>query len=383
MYAYIRSQRPPPDAFSPLYVPVLSIPANDVGLRPEFAALFRHTNISASHLITLDDLPSSSELKQGLPPEITQWILVDHNRIEGALGVIYASRVHGTIDHHEEEGSVPQDTLPEPRVISKCGSCTSLVVSYLRPTWDVLSSSSLSSGGGYAQGDSLVDDTAVSQEWDAQVAKLALASILIDTRNLQDEGKTKDVDREAVSYLEAKIRLSWRDSRTWNRAEFYEEIDQAKRALDGLSLPDILRKDYKEWTERNLKLGISSVVKPLDYLIQKVEMKNSESAFDQVVDEFMNSRDLKLFAIMTTSNAPTGQFQRQLLLQARPGSHKVAQRFEQDAKSDLDLESVPDLGIKVRDRSDSVRRVWRQWNLGMSRKQVAPLLRKAMRSATE
>ena len=362
---------------------MLNIPGNDVGLRPEFAALFHHANISASHLITLDDLPSSSELKRLLPPENTCWILVDHNRIEGALGAIYSSRVHGTVDHHDDEGSVPQDTLPEPRVISKCGSCTSLVLSYLSSTWDILSSSSLSSGGGHAQGDSLVDDIAVSQGWDAQVAKLAIASILIDTRNLQDEDKTKDVDREAVVYLEARIRLSGRDARTWNRTEFYEEIDQAKRALDGLSLPDILRKDYKEWTEHGLKLGISSVVKPLDYLTQKAGTDNPDSAFDQVIDDFMNSRSLEIFAIMTTSNAPTGQLQRQLLLQSRPDSHKVAQRFEQDAKLDLNLESMQDLGIKEHNRSNDVRKVWTQWNLGMSRKQVGPLLRKAIQGAIE
>ena len=362
---------------------MLNIPGNDVGLRPEFAAVFHHANISASHLITLDDLPSSSELERLLPPKNTRWILVDHNRLEDALGPTYSSRVHGTIDHHDDEVSVPTDTDPEPRVISKCGSCTSLVLSYLRSTWDILSSSALSSGGGHAQGDSLVDDTAVSQGWDAQVSKLALASILIDTRNLQDKGKTTDVDVEAAMYLEAKIRLSGRDARTWNRTEFYEEIDHAKRALDGLSLRDILRKDYKEWTERGLRLGISSAVKPLSYLAQKAETDTPASAFDQTINDFMTSRRLNIFAIMTASNTPDGHFQRQLLLQSRPDSHKIALRFEQDAQPDLVLESTRDLAIKAHDPSNDARQVWTQRNLSMSRKQVAPLLRKAMRGATE
>lgn len=57
-----------------------------------------------------------------------------------------------------------QDTDPEPRILEEAGSCTSLVVRYFSSTWDDLSSSSLSSGAGHAQGSEYaIDDSAVTQ----------------------------------------------------------------------------------------------------------------------------------------------------------------------------------------------------------------------------
>ncbi|KAK3076590.1 hypothetical protein LTS18_012610, partial [Coniosporium uncinatum] len=127
LYAYIRSSIPTPGAFTPLYVPVTNIPRADIQLRPEFLALLPHANLEPHHLITLSDLPDLSEIKARLPPENTKWILVDHNALQGELGKIYAGRVVGAIDHHDEENMIPEETGVEPRVITKTGSCTSLV----------------------------------------------------------------------------------------------------------------------------------------------------------------------------------------------------------------------------------------------------------------
>ncbi|MCJ1398828.1 Exopolyphosphatase [Xylographa trunciseda] len=389
LYAYIRSQAPPKDAFTPLYIPIVNIPAEDISLRPEFSALFTHANISASHLITLDDLPKAFERQQLLPPGKTRWILVDHNNFQGSLGQVYSTRVHGVIDHHEEEGTVPEDTSPEPRCIEKCGSCTSLVVRYFRSSWDALASSALSSGGGYAQGDSLIDDSAVTRGWDAQVAKLALASILIDTRNLQDAGKTKDVDREAVAYLESRIKLSGKETRTWDRLAFFKEIDAAKQDIESLALNDILRKDYKEWSEPDGKLGISSVVKPLDFLVNKAgdeKGQGAEGAFHDSIEDFMVARDLGIFAIMTAFTSSDAKFQRQLLVASRKHMRKVASRFETSNMEELGLDSFligKNSDNKPREgdeENELLSRSWIQQNISMSRKQVAPMLRKALQT---
>ncbi|MCJ1385416.1 Exopolyphosphatase [Xylographa soralifera] len=389
LYAYVRSQAPPKDAFTPLYVPIVNISANDISLRPEFIALFRHANISAAHLITLDDLPIASQYKQLLPPEKTRWILVDHNNLQGFLGQVYSTRVHGTIDHHDEEGTVPKETNPEPRCIEKCGSCTSLVVRFLQPFWDALSSSALSSGAGHAQGDSLIDDSAVIRGWDAQVAKLALASILIDTRDLQDKDKTKDVDREAVTYLESRIKLSPKEARTWDRSAFFKEIDGAEQNIESLTLYDILRKDYKQWNESNCKLGISSVVKPLDFLVNKAGNESgpgAEEAFHKTLEEFMAARSLGLFAVMTTFASPEGKFQRQLLVTSRKDIREAVFQFESSNGEELRLESIPagtnidDKAHKGNEESGLSSRSWIQQNVSMSRKQVAPMLRKVLQT---
>ena len=157
---------PPSDAFTPLYIPLLNIPSSDIDLRTEFTKLFSHANILPSHLITLDDLPPPSDLEDKLRPANTRWILVDHNSLQGNLGTIYASRVHGVIDHHEEENAVPKDTEPEPRIVEKSGSCSSLVIRNFKSKWDALANSTLSSGAAHAQSsDSTIDDSVVTQGW--------------------------------------------------------------------------------------------------------------------------------------------------------------------------------------------------------------------------
>ena len=321
--------------------------------------------------------------------EITRWILVDHNQFPGDLGSIYASRVHGVIDHHAEEDAVHQDTDPEPRVLENSGSCTSLVIRYFRSTWDSISDSSLSSGAGHAQSsDSTIDDRAVTQGWDAQVAKLALASILVDTVNLTSESKTEAVDREIVTYLEAKIQMSPKDARTWNRDQFYDEISTAKTDVNSLSLQDLLRKDYKQWTENGMELGMSTVVKPLAFLAAKAATENPkgkrDSALDEALEEYMATRQLSVLSIMTATTSLEGEFRRELLLQTNSHATDAANRFVGIATGELGLERI-NVDYIVQGTVQSKRyghmwrRVWLQTETGKSRKQVGPLIRKAMR----
>lgn len=352
----------------------MNIPTSGLRLRPEFAAVCAHANIAIDRLITLDDLPHAKPLPSA------QWILVDHNKLQGVLGDRYSPKVRGVIDHHEEENAVPENTEPEPRVIEKCGSCTSLVVRWCQPVWDSISSSSLSTGAAHGQGEGAINDSTVTQGWDAQVAKLALASILVDTANLTAPGKVEQVDRDSVDYLEAKILLSPKETRTWNRDHYYKDVDEAKRDIGRLSLTEILIKDYKGWIEGGLKLGISSVVKPLEFLVQKAN-EEKLSSFDDQLSKFMDDHDLAVFAIMTTSTSSDGNFTRELLVQARPSASSLAIKFAEEGVSELQLQDLKINGISAQDKpGQQWRKVWLQKDLSKSRKQVAPLLRKAMAS---
>ncbi|KAF2113671.1 DHHA2 domain-containing protein [Lophiotrema nucula] len=386
VYAYIRSMAPTRNAFTQLYVPLTNIPFSGIQLRPEFLALFPHANIEPSHLITLDDLPDLSVIESKLRPENTKWVLVDHNTLQGQLGKIYADRVGGVIDHHEDEGKVPQNTNEEPRKIDISGSCTSLVTEYCRQAWDLLSGSAVSSGTAHVQGDSLSDDDAVVKTWDAEVAQMGLASILIDTTNLQSKDKTTEHDTSAVKYLEAKIMSCPRLSTTFDRSAFYKEIDSAKKDIGGLKLQDILRKDYKQWDEGQQKLGISSVVKPINFMQKKARDEASADSLDEAyleaLNKFAKDRDLDLYAVMTTSTSPSGEFQRELLVWAfNEGAISAAKKFADDARDELGLEDWHGSGGKTKEHEgDSIewRRVWWQRNVQHSRKRVAPLLREAM-----
>lgn len=385
LYAYLRSMEPPHNAFTPLYVPVTNIPAEDIQLRPEYLAIFRHANIDPGHLITLDDLPNMSVIQSKLRPENTKWILVDHNTLQGQLGNIYSHRVAGVIDHHEDEGKIPQDTAPEPRIIEKSGSCTSLVTEYCRQAWDLASLSARESGAANAQSDgNLSDDDTVTKLWDAQVAQLGLASILIDTNNLQSKEKTTKHDKQAVKYLEAKIMECPQLSLGYDRARFFAEIETAKKDIGAMPLHGILRKDYKQWDEGGQRLGISSVVKPIDFLIKKAgdEAATSDSpeeAFFKELRSFSQERGLGMYAIMTTFSSPSGKHQRELLVWSfNEPSMSAAKKFATDSSETLGLEAwQADNSIQHHNEGEWLK-VWRQGNVRQSRKQVAPLLRQAM-----
>ena len=329
-------------------------------------------------MITLDDLPEFSKLKSDLPPEITKWILVDHNALQGKLGEIYADRVQGVVDHHEDEGKVPKDTGDDPRIIATAGSCTSLVVGYCREGWDQLALTTTSSGAAHAQGDSLVDDGAVASLWDAQTAQLALASILIDTMNLSDNNKTTSNDSEAVDYLEARINACPRVSKEFERQSFFATVDEAKKDLDSLAIKDILRKDYKQWSDNNTILGMSSVVKPMSYLQDKsVSDKAETAAFGGVIREikgFMDEKSLTISAIMTAFTAENDTFSRELFVLGRKSEAKaVIEKFVKSSNSELDLEEIIN-----KEEDEYIFRGWKQQDVSKSRKQVAPMLRKAM-----
>jgi len=385
LYAYFRSMSPPKNAFTPLYVPITNLPASDIQLRPEYLAVFKHANIEASHLITLDDLPPLSDIQTKLSPENTKWILVDHNALQGQLGKIYSSRVAGVIDHHDDEGKVPENTGHEPRIVEKSGSCTSLIANYCRPTWESLSASALSSGAAHAQGDSLSDDAAVVKRWDAAVAQLGLASVLIDTANLQDENKTTEHDRQAVEYLEAKVMSCPQLSTSFDRTSLYKEINAAKKEIGGLKLQDILRKDYKQWDQGGLQLGISSVVKNIDFLQKKggdeANAQSAGEAFLEAVEKFAKDRKLDMYSLMTTSTSSEGEFQREILLWAfNDNAVSAAKAFQADSTDELGLEDWHGSGsLTDANRGDGQwMKIWCQIQVQHSRKRVAPLLREAM-----
>jgi exopolyphosphatase len=366
VYGYLQSSTAAARKADKYIIPITNIKTKDLRLRPELTTLLKHANLKPSDLITLDDL---GNLQDHLPSSSTYWTLVDHNVLQGTLGQHYSSCATAVIDHHEDEGKVFASATP--RIIQKSGSCNSLIVNHLRESWDSISSAASTSGAAHGQGDGALDDAAYTANWDAQLAKLALGSILIDTYNLQDENKTTDDDRKAVRYLEAKINISPRIGKSYDRDAFFQEISDAKSDLDDLSVREILEKDYKQWDEGELTLGISACVRSIDYLLAK------ESDILPILLEFARQRQLDLFAV-TTSHKDKDLFERQLLLLGvdEGKAVDVAEKFVRDNAEELQLN---DSNTHVDSKKAMWLKVWEQKNLAASRKQVAPLLRKAMR----
>lgn len=260
--------------------------------------------------------------------------------------------------------------------------------------------------------------------WDAQIAYLALAAVLVDTSNLGDGSKTWDVDRKAVEVLEARVALapvsvassastaSAKSSAdgamtdrngggAYERDAFFAHVSAAKTDLDALTVRDCLRKDYKSWTVsasgRDEKggrvVGISSVVKPLSWLVSKAGAETfdrersvrNEERLAETVRAYTKERSLDVFAIMTAV-VHDRDFKRELLLFPCTESTKgVVKGFEQKVgekcglvRHESEVEMVNGSG------GDGLvgAKVWWQGNVGVSRKGVARMLREAVAKST-
>ncbi|KZZ95254.1 exopolyphosphatase [Moelleriella libera RCEF 2490] len=355
VYAFVRTHQaqaaqqqqqqhaPPPPS---LHIPLSNLSRDDLALRTEMTYVLRQAaGLRPSDLITLSDLPDHVLHGGGGRPEsTTRWVLVDHNALTGPLAR-FSDQVVGCVDHHVDEGAVPAKASP--RTIEPCGSCMSLIVAETRQQQQ---------------------DAAAGGAWhDAELAKLALAPILVDTTNLTSASKVRPKDTAAVSFLLGQLPPAF------DATAYYDAITKVKEDLSGLSLRDIFRKDYKQWDQ---KLGVCCAVQNLEYVVSRAGDNGAVAAFLEALAAWAREKDLDVVAVMTTSHAG-GQFHRDLLVWGRSARGRDAVRaFERLAGETLQLRQWKD---GVLDDDADTRRAWNQLDLASSRKQVAPLLREALR----
>jgi exopolyphosphatase len=364
LYAYFQSNvgdfgaRP-----NTLHIPLANIDRADLSLRPELKPVLSRVHIKPNELITLSDLPTwhaQNSTTYYLSPEKTQFILIDHNSLTGTLESRYRNRQFGCIDHHDDEGIIPPGSTP--CIIRTAGSCASLVIEHCNERWNHL----------------LMPKTNVIDNvirWNAELAWLALAPIVIDTTNLKNESKTTQTDIDSVKICEQRIP----DAFLYNREKYFKELTSAKEDLDGMSLEDILRKDYKEFDENGLKLGMASTVKSLQYLEDKA---TNGQTFLKEVENFAKTRDLAVVAVMTAFSDDSGKFARELLVWGfGDDGTKSAKKFCGDNTDALGLK-MGSKGHWNKDENSTWLGVWDQEKVANSRKQVAPMLRRALKESS-
>lgn len=345
VYAYLRTHAVTPTT---LHIPLSNLPRADLALRTEMTAVLQAADLDLKQLLTLSDLPDH------LSPEHTRWFLVDHNSLTGQLAR-YKGQVVGCIDHHEDEGVVSKNV--EPRVIEPCGSCMSLIVEETRTLWSDLVK---------------MTKTAEDAEENRKLAMLGLAPILIDTINFTEKHKVKPKDISAADFLEEKVQ----GFQGYDRKMYFDRVAAVKEDISSLGFRDILRKDYKEWTEgNNLKLGVSSVVKGLNYLTEKKDDQTAQDGFLGAVAAWAEERELDVVSVMTAANNERDQFERNLLVWGRTDKGiEGLRKFADGSSEKLQLTTFGDGQLDDKDN----RKAWLQGNLAASRKQVAPLLREAL-----
>ncbi|KAB5539487.1 hypothetical protein GE09DRAFT_319219 [Coniochaeta sp. 2T2.1] len=358
--AYLRSHTPP--NFN-LHIPLANLRRADLALRPELGAVLRRAGVGVEDLLTLSEFEEAD-----VKSEESRWVLVDHNAVTGVVKEKFADRVVGCVDHHDDEGVVPLATGEEPRVIKKCGSCMSLVVEHGTEAWTALVEAKK------VEAKKAGDGATAQADWDAQLAFLVLGPILIDTTNLTSKDKTAPTDVQAVECAEALIKGS---GAAYDRDAYFKELMELKEDISSLSYRDIFRKDYKKWSDNGLTLGTSSVSRGIGYLLEKIGDKGE---FLSALRSWSEEEGLDIACVMTTMH-PEGGFAREGLLWGfNERAVSAVKSFVDKNGSKLGLETWRDGELDNTKGEKEWRACWRQLAVENSRKQVAPMLRDAMRS---
>ncbi len=299
--------------------PLINIPRADFKLRTEAVYLFEEAGINIENLLFTDDLDIVKLKESGN----LNLVLVDHNKL-GTDQTDLNENITAILDHHSDEKSYPSGIFTDIRPV---GSAATLVA--------------------------LAFLSNKRESIDRALGTLLLGTILLDTVNLDPEaGRVTDTDKAAAKEL---INITGLESE-----KLFEKLQFEKFNVSSLGSYDLLRKDYKEWHLGSVKLGIGSVLLP----VEDWSAKDPDIASE--FDRYLKERKLDVLLSMNAFTAP--EFTRQLVVfTADPDLRNSLVSFLEN--SDLGLEK-----LTVNSSSEGCI-FYNQKNLGISRKKLQPMLK--------
>ncbi|ORX59957.1 DHH phosphoesterase [Piromyces finnis] len=217
-----------------------------------------------------------------------QIVLVDHNRLCYDFEELLSKKkyvVESIIDHHVDENKYKPTHL---KIINMVGSTVSLITQL------------------YQQEEQKNKELFQQNPMDAEMAKLFLAPILIDSVNLNREyHRTTDIDENSAEYLKNII---LKKEQTFNTNHYYKHLKENKHKIEDLSIYDLLRKDFKKYfhhpnsdktSPENYFYGISSVSR---WCIKKLIEEKSDAKEEIIssMKKWMQKQNLKFLLIMAS-----------------------------------------------------------------------------------
>jgi exopolyphosphatase len=263
LYAFFRSGGGSETA--PPVIPLINIPRDDFVLRTEAHYLFRELGLDIAALRFADEI----DLETLYQTQRLRLTLIDHN-ILAAAQARYAGAVEAIVDHHADAGLYQQ---ADPRTIEPVGSAATLVAEAIlreRPA--------------------LID---------AGTATLLLATILLDTVNLDPAAKR-------VTPKDQHVAARLRPVAGTDPDALFARLQAEKFNISSLTTQDLLRKDYKQWHSASIRYGISTILTSLETWIAQ------DPHFVNGMDAFLRSRDLHCLLAMMAYTDPQQTFRREL-----------------------------------------------------------------------
>ncbi|OWB78195.1 hypothetical protein B5S32_g2383 [[Candida] boidinii] len=351
-----------------IVIPLINIPSEDLCLRKDVEFVLKTIDINFENLLFLNDLikdtTNTNDTSLLTKFSSIDLVLVDHNTPQGSSLQNFIKnnniKIKSIIDHHVDE-KLYLDA--NPRIIKVVGSNTSLVLNYWNSILDFKNNKEL------------------SFYHDLQNCLFALSPILIDTACLSARVEEDDTEAfELIKSLNSKINST--EINKW-----YGLINDAKSDYEGLSIRDIMRKDYKVFQYKSssgskiYSLGISSMSKPIEYLLKEFE----DSQVLEDLKQWQSENSLDFVIIMTSYTDSNDNFKRDLAFFTDKSSSKSSSSSSDELidkaikflNKDLDLvttELLNDNSFKITN-SNQFFKIYNQKNLKASRKLVAPLLK--------
>ena len=409
-------------ALPPVVIPVVSCLRRDWPLRREAAFLLSRCLApvppaatpplppeEADVLVFLDDIEAL--LEEPVPPVTPQVVtvtLVDHNELKGPLlARLGAGAVTEIVDHHFDSGRHAHVTGDLRRI--------------------AFDSATMTGGGSTCTlvAQSLLDDTAeeaaANGPLDAGLAEMLRSVILLDTAGLdQAAGKATPLDRDIVRRLREVVIAAGQDeaaARALDREleprfvfERLMALKQDPAFWRALSVEQALGFDFKSFEVSAgagaeaavFFFGTSSVMASLqDFLSGWAAPESSApapaTAFAPAparlaaMAEFVAARSLAFTLVLAVSGAAGGGLRRGLALVAATGSARGAALVDEAARllqlnaPELLLEELPAAaaqGAAAAAGEKPHARFFSQGNASASRKQVVPLIMRALHERT-
>ncbi|CAH2350544.1 exopolyphosphatase [[Candida] railenensis] len=359
-------------------IPLINIPREDLRLRRDIVSVLKAHSINEDLLYFVEDF--SQLIKRSKAP--SQLILVDHCNLQGdEVTDAYNAKllkIVAIIDHHADE-QIALDA--NPRIIQVNGSCSSLVFNY----W-------------YNQ---IGKPTSFYTNND--VISLLLAPLLIDTTNMTAKVENEDTiafkkygeillstDNTSFNILKAYALPGAEPQVEFDIFEsFYKQVKTQKKNIEGFSMKDFLRKDYKQFefhsktSGSTSRIGFSSLSKPFSWILKNYTKAEIIKACTELRSD--NNLDVN---VMTTSytRKDNGLYAREFAY-CYNSTNSNAELYAKlpefctvlDLHSD-DLYSVSaeDLSALNTFQSNEVLILFNQHNTQASRKQVVPAVKEAI-----
>lgn len=305
-----------------------------IRMRGELQSFLRSVGVTEGDLLFLDGV---FEKVYDQSKSINVF-LVDHNEPSITWNLNYPDvcvNVLGIIDHHLD---VQKFMDAVPRIISSTGSCSTLVLEYLREHRDSR------------------ERLAEAQNW--LVYPLVLDTICFqrDTQLDLTWGSTMLLGRSDATREELQAAAK----------PLMADIDASLLSDDQFGLSEVLYKDYKLYSAHGQLYGISTIRVDIGHFIDQL---CGVGAFEKAVREFMTGEDISVFCITAAVRDPaTHQFYQQICLFCNDPSNCDCIKAKLEAAGCL-LETIPKY---------TPLDIFYQNNPKLSRKQIQPAVHKFM-----